>query len=65
MFRPDRYPDEVRDRVRALIRKKGEGEESHGLAARARQSVGHRPDGTSQSEPVAEVRARGKIVAAG
>lgn len=26
-FRPERYPDEVRDRVRALIRKKAEGKE--------------------------------------
>jgi DNA end-binding protein Ku len=26
-FHPERYPDEVRDRVRALIRKKAEGEE--------------------------------------
>jgi DNA end-binding protein Ku len=27
VFHPERYPDEVRDRVRALIRKKAEGEE--------------------------------------
>jgi DNA end-binding protein Ku len=26
-FHPERYPDEVRDRVRALIRKKAQGEE--------------------------------------
>jgi DNA end-binding protein Ku len=36
-FQPERYPDEVRGRVRALIRKKAEGEEITASPAESRK----------------------------